>query len=815
MAAAASVLQAMPEALAEGMSASGRTAEKLSLPSLQSKMKRDPDVYESELSLIYNQFKSLVELFEQQASHNFTSLSGVATDSTVAKDLGDRATFLAHVTPFYPKQLPQFPKELAQFLRSSSRALPSGLRVHVAQALILLINRKMIDIRETLELFMELQTLGDKVLRKLAFSHVIHSIRRLNLKHKNDPKNRELQSILFAMLQQEDELKAKRALITLCELHRRKVWFDERTANAICMACFHTSSRIMIAALSFLIDYEKIEGDDDSDDSDSEDDQSAQQPMVVVNKEAIYKANNKGTTSSKKKKKAKLQRVVRNMKKQQRLQAEQNTNSNYYSPLNYLKDAQGFAEKLFSRLQTCNERFEVKMMMLKVIARTVGLHHLILLNFYPYLQKYVQPHQRDVTNLLAAAVQACHDMVPPDAVEPLFKQIVNQFVHDRSRPEAISVGLNVVREICLRVPLLMTEDLLQDLVLYKKSHEKAVSSAARSLLTLFREICPSLLAKKDRGRPSDPKARPKAFGEVHIASNVPGIELLEENDEESDDDVESGSIGSSNNDNESDEDVFPIEEDDQSDEDNVSEHALSDFSIDHGTDDDNGSGNDSADEQEGEELSDDDADDYRSEEDEDDEEELDGTSSRQGTSTPGSEGGEKKSKAQKRKFDDFDEKLQAAGNSLRALKKLAGAKLGNDSSDTQDGILSNEDFQKIKELTAKKDARIALSKHGFKLPNSDQLSSKRVDAAKLEANIRKKLSKEEKQALMKARREERGKYQARSAVKQKKTGGQSNLQKERKKLMPIAAKRAKVAKSRQEKKKKQQRAGKQFRGRKA
>jgi hypothetical protein len=25
--------------------------------------------------------------------------------------------------------------------------------------------------------------------------------------------------------------------------------------------------------------------------------------------------------------------------------------------------------------------------------------------------------------------------VPPDAVEPLFKQIVNQFVHDRSRPE--------------------------------------------------------------------------------------------------------------------------------------------------------------------------------------------------------------------------------------------------------------------------------------------------------------------------------------------------------------------------------------------
>lgn len=32
------------------------------------------------------------------------------------------------------------------------------------------------------------------------------------------------------------------------------------------------------------------------------------------------------------------------------------------------------------------------MMMLKVIARTIGLHRLILLNFYPFLQKYIQVH---------------------------------------------------------------------------------------------------------------------------------------------------------------------------------------------------------------------------------------------------------------------------------------------------------------------------------------------------------------------------------------------------------------------------------------
>lgn len=43
----------------------------------------------------------------------------------------------------------------------------------------------------------------------------------------------------------------------------------------------------MIAGLSFLLGFEKIE-DDDSDDSGSED-EAAQEPHVVVNKEALYK----------------------------------------------------------------------------------------------------------------------------------------------------------------------------------------------------------------------------------------------------------------------------------------------------------------------------------------------------------------------------------------------------------------------------------------------------------------------------------------------------------------------------------------------
>ncbi|KAL2465542.1 ARM repeat superfamily protein [Abeliophyllum distichum] len=639
----------------DSISASGRASEKLSLPALQSKMKSDPEGYLSELTLIYNQFKSSLELFEQQAALNFTSLSGIAIDPTVAKDLGDRVMFLAHVTPFYPKQLAQFPKELAQFLKSSARSLPSGLRVHVTQALILLSNRKIVDIVETLELFMDLQTFGDRVLRNLAFSRVITGIRRMNQNHKNDPKNRALQNILFGMLQ---------------------VWFDDRTANAICMACFHVSSRIMTATLSFLLDFEKIENDDDTYDSGSEDDLEAQQTQI---------AKHKGTTSSKKKKKAKFQRVIRSMKKQQRLSSESSNNSNYFSPLNHLKDAQ------------------VKMMMLKVISRTVGLHRLILLNFYPYLQKYIQ--------------------VPPDAVEPLFKQIVNQFVHDRS---------------CT-------------------------------------EVCPSLLIKKDRGRPTDPKARPKAFGEVQVASNVPGVELLEQDDHGSDDDIDVE--GGSDDDNEN-VDVGPIEEgDSQCESDGSSDDGFItdyDSSEDDVREDEEVSDND--DDDKAADHADDISDEDESDEDEDKELNEDSTTLLK-TGDTSAKG--KESKAQKRKFSDFDGQLNAASKSVRALKKLAGEKVGDADKDTNDGILSNEDFQRIKELKTKKEAKIALTQHGFKIPSSDQLSTKRVDAATLE------------------------------------TGGSSNQQKEHKKAMPLAAKRSKIARVRVEKKKKQQRSGKQFRGRKA
>jgi len=56
------------------------------------------------------------------------------------------------------------------------------------------------------------------------------------------------------------------------------------------------------------------------------------------------------------------------------------------------------------------QSFDTRMLMMNVISRFVGAHKLFLLNFYPYLQKYMQPHQKNVTHILVylAQVHAQH-----------------------------------------------------------------------------------------------------------------------------------------------------------------------------------------------------------------------------------------------------------------------------------------------------------------------------------------------------------------------------------------------------------------------
>lgn len=120
----------------ESLSSSGRDTGGLSLRTLQSKMKCDPEGYESELLILYRHFDSSLQLFHQKSSLDTSS----HTDAS--NQLGEMVMFLAHVTPFYPGKLDDFPLKIVDFLRNDANMLPFRLRSHLTQAVILLVNRK-------------------------------------------------------------------------------------------------------------------------------------------------------------------------------------------------------------------------------------------------------------------------------------------------------------------------------------------------------------------------------------------------------------------------------------------------------------------------------------------------------------------------------------------------------------------------------------------------------------------------------------------------------------------------------------------------
>jgi protein SDA1 len=64
-----------------------------------------------------------------------------------------------------------------------------------------------------------------------------------------------------------------------------------------------------------------------------------------------------------------------------------------FPAINLLNDPQGVAEKVFKRLRSSNERFEVKLLMMNFISRVIGGHQLLMLPFYSFLQRYIQSHQ--------------------------------------------------------------------------------------------------------------------------------------------------------------------------------------------------------------------------------------------------------------------------------------------------------------------------------------------------------------------------------------------------------------------------------------
>ncbi|XP_026488272.2 protein SDA1 homolog [Vanessa tameamea] len=474
------------------------------LTQLQNLIKRDPDSYKDE--------------FRQQLAHFETTLEIFNLNPTqYNKKLDEQAMFLAQVTQCYQAEMKTFPQKIVDILKTHNTVMHSDMRLALCKCLILIRNKNFISAFDLLELFFSLIKCQDKHLREYLKTHIITDIKNMNMKHKDMKLNSTLQNFIFSMLRESNTKMAKLAIDILIELYHKNIWNDHKTVNIIAdVGCFTKVTKVMVASLKFFLSREEEEKPE----SDSDDEVDPRDTMIA------NKFNKK--TRKRDKMVDKVKKIAKKIKKRKEKAPIFN-----FSALHLINNPQGFAEKLFKQIESSNERFEVKLMTLDVISRLIGLHNLFLFNYYPFIARLLMPHQREVTRILQFAAQSAHELVPPEVIEPIMKAIANNFITERNSTDVMAVGLNAVREICARCPLAIGEDLLRDLVQYKTYKEKSVMMAARSLIQLYRQSMPSLLHKRDRGRPSEAsiELKTKKYGELEIKDYIPGSEVLLEKEE--------------------------------------------------------------------------------------------------------------------------------------------------------------------------------------------------------------------------------------------------------------------------------------------
>ncbi|KAJ2782561.1 Severe Depolymerization of Actin [Coemansia javaensis] len=548
-----------------------RSANLLSnLPQLQNLIKRDPQSYVEEFGQQLQHFEASLAIFELKPDEE-------------AKEFGELIVFLAQVARCYPKQSAQFPGQLIALTERHYAVLNAELRKTLVQALILLRGRGVVTNAQVMPLFFTLFRCRDKKLRKLLYTHIVNDVKAANRgRHRDHALNKALQGFMYTMIAAPDAqdkhgegaVAAKKSLDVCIDLYRKNVWTDAKAVNVIVQACFSPVNKIMLTAVQFFLNpHSRPEGGDGDDDSDGDAGgkaaAAAKKAEPVNYRMIMHQSSVNKKTKHRKRKLEKATRAVA------RAQAKRNGHipmedgadeaagakaakrkgggggaQVQFDALSLIHDPQGFAEKLFARVHrsatatkrgggsnnssaSTVDRFGVRLLLLKLISRLIGHHQLQLMAFYPFLQRYLQPHQTDVTQILAVLANATHALTPPDVLQPLLRAIADNFVSDHCAPEVMCAGLNTIRAVSARQPLALDPDLLNDLVLYRKHKDKGVMMAARSLIMLYRQINPELLRTRDRGRDATLRLKegaagttPLGFGELRPAEGVDGAELL-------------------------------------------------------------------------------------------------------------------------------------------------------------------------------------------------------------------------------------------------------------------------------------------------
>ncbi|CDZ98856.1 sda1-domain-containing protein [Phaffia rhodozyma] len=499
------------------------------LPQLQNLIKRDPAGYKEEFLAQWNHYESMRRLFElnpDEEGGRFREVLG----------------FIAQVSQCYPAETKEFPSHLSSLLLDHHATLSPDTRKSIIQNLIMLRNKDVIQSIDLLRtLFPLLSILTSSQLRSSIRKTILTDIRTANAKTKNHKLNRMVQALLFGMVErgmggdaegsrvkgkgkkiQQDAKggEAMWAVVLVKELWRKGVWNDPKSVAIVALACNHPNTKVQSAAIHFFLGSENEE-EDSEDEVDEGPDLRKLQHQAIINKKT--KSRDKA-----------LRAAVKTKGQKRRENAANAGVTPNFPALQLLNDPQSFGEKLYDGMSKHDKVYalEHKVLIMQLLSRVMGAHKLCILGFYSYIIKYLTYHQLSITLILVSLAQSVHDLTPPDVLTPVIRKIATEFVHPGVGSEVVAAGLNGIREICRRQPWCMEEDLLGDLIEYRKSRDKGVVTAARGLLQLFREVNPGLLKRRERGKAASmglTSDQVPEFGHQKSApSGIDGLELLED-----------------------------------------------------------------------------------------------------------------------------------------------------------------------------------------------------------------------------------------------------------------------------------------------
>lgn len=464
---------------------------------IQGDVKKDPALYRDRVNTFIDEFNQHFSLFPETPSGPNTRLA-------------ELVTFLSQICPYFLTELKHFPSQLLNILNNYYSALDSEFRKIVFAALCLLRNREQIPAMSLLPICFKLFRCQDKALRVQAFNFLIKDIKKINKHTQNYQINKQLQGFIYDMIGDSNITAAKKSLHVLMTLYKKRVWIDSRTINVIANACLSKEAKLVKIGCTFMLlaDDNELYSDSDS--------EAEEEPSKVI----VGAKKTKGKLHQK-------ERGVKHFNKQQRRkERKMESKEPSFLTIDQLNDAQGFVEKMLTSLKKVfnKGKHELQIIMLQVTARIVGRHKLMLTELYSFLQRFITPKSKKVTQMLIICAEASHELVPPSEINPVIKKILDNFLSEHCSEEFIVLGLNCMKEICKRQPLVMTKELLEHINTFKFFKNRSVVMACSGLINLFKEIRPSLLRNKLRPGEEDLVGE---YGEVRVYSRVPGAELLE------------------------------------------------------------------------------------------------------------------------------------------------------------------------------------------------------------------------------------------------------------------------------------------------